>query len=94
MLFAAAKACPVFGGTVKSFDFNAIKDRPRGRPVYTPGMETASTPRDIPSVDLAEAGRLSTVLTTTAAESALCTAFCTPLDEIGSIASAASPRRM
>jgi isoquinoline 1-oxidoreductase beta subunit len=28
MLFAAAKACPVFGGTVKSYDFNAIKDRP------------------------------------------------------------------
>jgi isoquinoline 1-oxidoreductase subunit beta len=28
MFHAAAKACPVFGGTVKSFDFNAIKDRP------------------------------------------------------------------
>jgi isoquinoline 1-oxidoreductase beta subunit len=28
MLYAAAKACPVFGGTIKSFDFNAIKDRP------------------------------------------------------------------
>jgi isoquinoline 1-oxidoreductase beta subunit len=28
MLYAAARACPVFGGTVKSFDFNAIKDRP------------------------------------------------------------------
>src|SRR5207244_7114436 len=28
MLYAAAKACPVFGGTVKSYDFNAIKDRP------------------------------------------------------------------
>src|SRR5436190_20378739 len=28
MLYAAAKACPVFGGTVKSFDFNAIKNRP------------------------------------------------------------------
>ncbi len=28
MLYAAAKACPVFGGTVKSFDFKAIKDRP------------------------------------------------------------------
>ncbi|MEA2903287.1 MAG: isoquinoline 1-oxidoreductase subunit beta [Alphaproteobacteria bacterium] len=28
MLYAAAKACPVFGGTVRSYDFNAIKDRP------------------------------------------------------------------
>src|SRR5438046_5083935 len=28
MLYAAAKACPVFGGSVKSYDFNAIKDRP------------------------------------------------------------------
>ena len=28
MLYAAVKACPVFGGTVKSFDFAAIKDRP------------------------------------------------------------------
>ena len=28
MLYAAAKACPVFGGTVKSFDFNAIRNRP------------------------------------------------------------------
>ena len=28
MLYAAVKACPVFGGTVKSYDFNAIKDRP------------------------------------------------------------------
>jgi isoquinoline 1-oxidoreductase beta subunit len=27
MLFAAAKACPVFGGTVKNFDFDTIKDR-------------------------------------------------------------------
>lgn len=28
MLYAAAKACPVFGGTVKSYDFNAVKGRP------------------------------------------------------------------
>lgn len=28
MLYAAAKACPVFGGTIKSYDFNAIKNRP------------------------------------------------------------------
>ena len=28
MLYAAAKACPVFGGKVKSYDFNAIKNRP------------------------------------------------------------------
>ena len=28
MLYAAAKACPVFGGAVRSYDFNAIKDRP------------------------------------------------------------------
>jgi isoquinoline 1-oxidoreductase beta subunit len=28
MLYAAAKACPVFGGTVKSYDFNAIRNRP------------------------------------------------------------------
>jgi isoquinoline 1-oxidoreductase subunit beta len=28
MLYAAAAACPVFGGTVKSYDFNAVKDRP------------------------------------------------------------------
>jgi isoquinoline 1-oxidoreductase subunit beta len=28
MLYAAATACPVFGGTVKSYDFNAVKDRP------------------------------------------------------------------
>src|SRR5437868_10338188 len=28
MLNDAAKDCPVFGGTVKSYDFNAIKDRP------------------------------------------------------------------
>jgi isoquinoline 1-oxidoreductase beta subunit len=28
MLYAAAKACPVFGGSVKSFDFNVIKNRP------------------------------------------------------------------
>jgi len=28
MLYAAVKACPVFGGTVKSYDFNAVKDRP------------------------------------------------------------------
>jgi isoquinoline 1-oxidoreductase beta subunit len=28
MLYAAAKGCPVFGGKLKSFDFNAIKDRP------------------------------------------------------------------
>jgi len=28
MLYAAVAACPVFGGTVKSYDFNAIKDRP------------------------------------------------------------------
>jgi isoquinoline 1-oxidoreductase beta subunit len=27
MLFAAAKACPVFGGTVKNFDFHAVKNR-------------------------------------------------------------------
>ena len=29
MLYAAVKACPVFGGKLKSYDFNAIKDRPR-----------------------------------------------------------------
>src|SRR5262249_26276589 len=28
MLYAAAKACPVYGGNVKSFDFNVIKDPP------------------------------------------------------------------
>src|SRR5207248_65641 len=28
MLYAAVKACPVFGGKIKSYDFNAIKDRP------------------------------------------------------------------
>jgi isoquinoline 1-oxidoreductase beta subunit len=28
MLHAAVKACPVFGGSLKSYDFNAIKDRP------------------------------------------------------------------
>jgi isoquinoline 1-oxidoreductase beta subunit len=28
MLYAAAKACPVYGGSVKSHDFNAIRDRP------------------------------------------------------------------
>src|SRR5215831_12299640 len=28
MLYAAAKACPVFGGTVKSFNFEAIRNRP------------------------------------------------------------------
>jgi isoquinoline 1-oxidoreductase beta subunit len=28
MLYAAAKACPVFGGKVKNFDFDAIKNRP------------------------------------------------------------------
>ena len=35
MLYAAAKACPVFGGTVKSYDFNAIKDRPGVHSVVT-----------------------------------------------------------
>ena len=28
MLYAAAKSCPVWGGDVKSYDFDAIKDRP------------------------------------------------------------------
>ncbi len=28
MLYAAVKACPVFGGTLKSYDFNAIRNRP------------------------------------------------------------------
>jgi isoquinoline 1-oxidoreductase beta subunit len=28
MLYAAAKACPVFGGSAKSYKFEAIKDRP------------------------------------------------------------------
>ncbi len=28
MLYAAVKACPVFGGTLKSYDFDAIKNRP------------------------------------------------------------------
>jgi isoquinoline 1-oxidoreductase subunit beta len=28
MLYAAAAACPAFGGKVKSYDFNAVKDRP------------------------------------------------------------------
>jgi isoquinoline 1-oxidoreductase beta subunit len=28
MLYAAVKACPVFGGILKSYDFNAIKNRP------------------------------------------------------------------
>jgi isoquinoline 1-oxidoreductase beta subunit len=28
MLYAAVKACPVFGGMVKSYDFNAIRNRP------------------------------------------------------------------
>jgi len=28
VLYAAAKACPVYGGTVKSYKFEAIKDRP------------------------------------------------------------------
>jgi isoquinoline 1-oxidoreductase beta subunit len=28
MLYAAAAACPVFGGRIKSYDFNAVKDRP------------------------------------------------------------------
>jgi isoquinoline 1-oxidoreductase beta subunit len=28
MLYAAAKACPVWGGQVKSYDFNAIRNRP------------------------------------------------------------------
>jgi isoquinoline 1-oxidoreductase subunit beta len=28
MLYAAVRACPVFGGKTKSYDFNAIKDRP------------------------------------------------------------------
>src|SRR5580700_7369055 len=27
MLYAAVKACPVFGGKLKSYDFNAVKDR-------------------------------------------------------------------
>src|SRR5207237_3107801 len=27
MMYADAKACPVFGGTDKSFDFNAVYDR-------------------------------------------------------------------
>jgi isoquinoline 1-oxidoreductase subunit beta len=28
MLYAAAAACPVFGGRIKSYNFNAVKDRP------------------------------------------------------------------
>jgi isoquinoline 1-oxidoreductase beta subunit len=28
MLFATAVSCPVFGGKLKSYDFNAVKDRP------------------------------------------------------------------
>ena len=28
MLYAAAKSCPVWGGDVRSYDFNAIRDRP------------------------------------------------------------------
>ena len=28
MLYAAVKACPVFGGKLKSYDFDAVKDRP------------------------------------------------------------------
>jgi len=35
MLYAAAKACPVFGGKVKSYDFNAIKNRPGVHSVVT-----------------------------------------------------------
>src|SRR3984957_8297852 len=35
MLYAAVKACPVFGGKVKSYDFAAIKDRPGVHSVVT-----------------------------------------------------------
>src|SRR6516162_4974990 len=28
MLYAAAVACPVFGGKIKTYDFNVIKNRP------------------------------------------------------------------
>jgi isoquinoline 1-oxidoreductase beta subunit len=35
MLHAAVKACPVFDGKVKSYDFNAIKDRPGVHSVVT-----------------------------------------------------------
>jgi isoquinoline 1-oxidoreductase subunit beta len=28
MVYAAAVACPVFGGKIKTYDFNAVKDRP------------------------------------------------------------------
>jgi len=35
MLYAAVKACPVFGGKVKSYDFATIKDRPGVHSVVT-----------------------------------------------------------
>ena len=42
MLYAAVKACPVWGGDVRSYDFNAIRNRP--------GVHSAvRLPRDAPS---------------------------------------------
>jgi isoquinoline 1-oxidoreductase subunit beta len=42
MLYAAVKACPVWGGDVKSYNFDAIKNRP--------GVHSAvRTPRDAPN---------------------------------------------
>jgi isoquinoline 1-oxidoreductase beta subunit len=45
MLYAASKACPVWGGKVKSYDFNAIKNRPGVHSVVPFGGPGAADPR-------------------------------------------------
>ena len=52
MLYAAVKACPVFGGKLKSYDFNAIKDRPG---VYSAVAIDGNGPRE--NADFGTSGR-------------------------------------
>ena len=47
MLYAAVKACPVFGGKLKSYDFNAIKDR---RGIHLGGRDRRQGPADRPAI--------------------------------------------
>ena len=48
MLYAAAKACPVWGGKVKSYNFDAVKNMPGVHSAVLFGQDDAKRPREHP----------------------------------------------
>jgi isoquinoline 1-oxidoreductase beta subunit len=48
MLYAAAKACPVYGGGVRSYDFNRVRNIPGVHSVVEFGQDASKRPRQWP----------------------------------------------